>query len=143
MLADVITSGTGRRALALERHDLAGKTGTTNDLRDTWFAGYGGGLVTTVWLGMDDNQTLGRQEQGGRTALPLWVDFMAVALKNRPEYRQPMPVGLAQALINPETGQRTRPGTSGAIEEWFHADNLPPLEESADSRNDADPYDIF
>jgi penicillin-binding protein 1A len=143
MLADVITSGTGRRALALERDDLAGKTGTTNDLRDTWFAGYGGGLVTTVWLGMDDNQTLGRQEQGGRTALPLWVDFMAVALKNRPEYRQPMPVGLAQALINPETGQRTRPGTSGAIEEWFHADNLPALEESADSRNDADPYDIF
>ncbi len=143
MLSDVVTSGTGRRALALERTDLAGKTGTTNDLRDTWFAGYGGGLVTTVWLGMDDNQTLGRQEQGGRTALPLWVDFMAVALQDRPEYRQPMPVGLAQALINPETGQRARPGTTGAIEEWFHADNLPPLEESADSRNDADPYDIF
>jgi len=143
MLSDVVTSGTGRRALALERRDLAGKTGTTNDLRDTWFVGYGGGLVTTVWLGMDDNQTLGRQEQGGRTALPLWVDFMAVALQDRPEYRQPMPVGLAQALINPETGRRARPGTSGAIEEWFHADNLPPLEESADSRNDADPYDIF
>jgi penicillin-binding protein 1A len=143
MMADVITSGTGRRALNLNRNDLAGKTGTTNDLRDTWFAGYGGGLVTTVWLGMDDNQTLGRQEQGGRTALPLWVDFMAVALEDRPEYRQPTPVGLAQALINPETGRRTRPGTSGALQEWFHADNLPPLEESRDSRNDADPYDIF
>ena len=143
MLRDVVTSGTGRRALALERSDLAGKTGTTNDLRDTWFAGYGGGLVTTVWLGMDDNQTLGRQEQGGRTALPLWVDFMAVALEERPEYVQPAPVGLAQALINPETGHRARPGTRGAIREWFHADNLPPLEETSDSDDDADPYDIF
>lgn len=143
MLADVITAGTGRRALELNRNDLAGKTGTTNDLRDTWFAGYGGGLVTTIWLGMDDNQTLGRQEQGGRTALPLWVDFMAVALEDRPEYQQPTPVGLAQALINPETGRRTRPGTSGAVEEWFHVDNLPPLEDETDSRNDADPYDIF
>ena len=143
MLSDVITSGTGRRALALERSDLAGKTGTTNDLRDTWFAGYGGGLVTTVWVGMDDNQTLGREEQGGRTALPLWIDFMVEALANRPEYRQPTPLGLAQALINPESGHRTRPGTRGAIQEWFHADNLPPLEETRDSGDDADPYDIF
>ncbi|QOC21859.1 penicillin-binding protein 1A [Wenzhouxiangella sp. AB-CW3] len=143
MLSDVVTGGTGRRALALNRSDLAGKTGTTNDLRDTWFAGYGGGLVTTVWLGMDDNQSLGRQEQGGRTALPLWVDFMAVALDDRPEHHQPMPVGLAQALINPETGRRVRPGTSGAVQEWFHADNMPPLEDADDARNDADPYDIF
>ena len=143
MLSDVITSGTGRRALTLGRGDLAGKTGTTNDLRDTWFAGYGGGIVTTVWLGMDDNQSLGRNEQGGRTALPLWVDFMAAALQDRPEQPFSVPVGLAQAPINPETGLRARPGMSGSIQEWFHADNLPPLEAGEDNGSESDPFDIF
>ncbi len=143
MLSDVITSGTGRRALALGRSDLAGKTGTTNDLRDTWFAGYGGGIVTTVWLGTDDNQSLGRNEQGGRTALPLWVDFMAEALRDRPEQPSTVPVGLAQAPINPETGLRTRPGVSGAMQEWFHAENLPPLEASEENGSESDPFDIF
>lgn len=143
MLADVITAGTGRRALALNRNDLAGKTGTTNDLRDTWFAGFGGGVVTTVWVGMDDNESLGRQEQGGMTALPLWVDFMAVALEGRPESSSEVPVGLAQALINPESGLRARPGSRGAIPEWFHAGQLPPLEPTAASEEEQDPYDIF
>ena len=143
MLADVITEGTGRRALTLGRRDLAGKTGTTNDLRDTWFVGFGGGLVTSVWVGMDDNDSLGSQEQGGRTALPLWVDFMAVALEGRPEHRPPEPVGLARAFINPESGLRSRPGTAGAVQEWFHADNLPPLEAGSDTDRQTDPYDIF
>lgn len=143
MLADVVTQGTGRRALSLGRGDLAGKTGTTNDLRDTWFVGYGGGIVATVWVGMDDNESLGSQEQGGRTALPLWVDFMEVALQGRPERRPAEPVGLARALINPDTGLRARPGAAGAVAEWFHADNLPPLEAAEDRRRETDPYDIF
>ncbi|MGY6588945.1 MAG: penicillin-binding protein 1A [Wenzhouxiangella sp.] len=143
MLSDVITGGTGRRALSLNRSDLAGKTGTTNDLRDTWFAGYGGGVVTTVWVGMDDNESLGRQEQGGRTALPLWVDFMAVALKDRPEADMSPPLGLVQAQIDPETGLRVRPGQTGSIQEWFHADNLPAIEDSRRQQDDADPFDIF
>ncbi len=143
MLSDVISQGTGRRALALGREDLAGKTGTTNDLRDTWFVGFGGGIVATVWLGMDDNESLGRQEQGGRTALPLWVDFMGVALDERPERLPDLPVGLAQAMINPESGLRARPGAEGAIPEWFHADNLPPLEDTESIGSEEDPYDIF
>ncbi|RFF28523.1 penicillin-binding protein 1A [Wenzhouxiangella sp. 15181] len=143
MMSDVIRRGTGRRALALERDDLAGKTGTTNDQRDTWFAGYGGGIVTVVWVGMDDNESLGRQEQGGRTALPLWVDFMDTALEGRPETRRPVPVGVTRALIDPETGLRARPGTPDAIQEWFHADNLPPLESSDDSGEQADPYEVY
>lgn len=143
MLADVINEGTGRRALDLGRRDLAGKTGTTNDLRDTWFVGYGGGIVASVWVGMDDNESLGSQEQGGRTALPLWVDFMAVALEGRPERRPAEPVGLARALINPTTGLRARPGTAGAVTEWFHADQLPPLESSDERQREVDPYDIF
>ncbi|MFW5816232.1 MAG: penicillin-binding protein 1A, partial [Wenzhouxiangella sp.] len=143
MLSDVVSQGTGRRALALGRQDLAGKTGTTNDLRDTWFVGFGGGIVATVWLGMDDNDSLGRQEQGGRTALPLWVDFMEVALEDRPERMPPEPVGLAPAMINPDSGLRSRPGTPGAIPEWFHADNLPPLEDPGERGGEDDPYDIF
>ena len=143
MLADVIAQGTGRPALSLGRKDLAGKTGTTNDLRDTWFAGYGGGIVATVWVGMDDNESLGSQEQGGRTALPLWVDFMQQALRGRPERTPPEPVGLARALINPDTGLRARPGAAGALPEWFHADNLPPLEAADERPSETDPYDIF
>jgi penicillin-binding protein 1A len=143
MLGDVVRRGTGRRALALERGDLAGKTGTTNDLRDTWFAGYGGDLVTVVWLGRDDNETLGSQEQGGRTALPLWVDFMATALEGRPETTRPTPIGLTRALIDPETGLRARPGAPGAVHEWFHADNLPPLSDPDDSGEQTDPYEVY
>ena len=143
MLAEVIAQGTGRPALSLGRKDLAGKTGTTNDLRDTWFAGYGGGIVATVWVGMDDNESLGSQEQGGRTALPLWVDFMQQALRGRPERTPPEPVGLARALINPDTGLRARPGAAGALPEWFHADNLPPLEAADERPSETDPYDIF
>ena len=143
MLSDVVRSGTGRRALAIGRSDLAGKTGTTNDLRDTWFAGFGGGIVTTVWLGRDDNESLGRREQGGRTALPLWVDFMDPALAGRPEIEKTPPVGVTRALISPETGLRAHPGMPGAIEEWFHADNLPPFETVEDREVETDPYDIF
>jgi len=143
MMADVIRLGTGRRALALGRSDLAGKTGTTNDLRDTWFSGFGGGVVTTVWLGRDDNETLGSWEQGGRTALPLWVDFMRVALEDRSEQIMPPPVGLVQSYIDPDTGERVLPESPGAVAEWFQAENLPPLSaQTADEDND-DPYDIF
>jgi penicillin-binding protein 1A len=142
MLSDVIRSGTGRRALSIGRQDLAGKTGTTNDLRDTWFIGYGGGVVASVWVGMDDNESLGRLEQGGRTALPLWVDFMGEALQGRPERSPPLPVGLVRAPVNPATGLRVRPGFVGAIEEWFHADHLPALETS-DRNGQQDPFDIF
>ena len=146
MMSDVITSGTGRRALALGRDDLAGKTGTTNDQRDTWFAGFNDDLVTTVWVGMDGNEELGRYEQGGRTALPIWVDYMQVALDGVPERDRTIPVGIVQAAIDPDTGLRVRPGTPGAIQEWFPAGNLPPLQaESGDdeSAEDADPYEIY
>lgn len=148
MLADVIHSGTGRRALALNRSDLAGKTGTSNDLRDTWFAGFNDQLVATVWIGMDDHETLGREEQGGRTALPVWVDFMAEALRDVPvSANTPLPVGLVRARIDPLTGLRARPGNPNAIEEWFHADNLPSLEPGPGQRErrqaEEDPYEIF
>ncbi len=146
MMNDVITSGTGRRALALGRDDLAGKTGTTNDQRDTWFAGFNDDLVTVVWVGMDGNEELGRYEQGGRTALPIWVDYMQVALDGMPERDRGIPIGVIQAAIDPDTGLRVRPGTPGAIQEWFPAGNLPPLQDTAPDRaddEDVDPYEIY
>jgi len=145
MMSDVITEGTGRRALALGRSDLAGKTGTTNDLRDTWFAGFNDSLVATVWVGMDGNETLGRLEQGGRTALPIWVDFMRTALDGVAEKQPPVPTGIVEASIDPNTGNRVRPGTPGSIREWFPAGNLPPLQDGDPREDDeaTDPYDIF
>jgi penicillin-binding protein 1A len=94
MLRDVVRYGTARKAQILERDDLAGKTGTTNDYIDAWFNGYGGNLVTTTWVGFDTPQTLGRGEAGGRAALPMWIDFMKVALKEQPirEYQKPLDV---------------------------------------------------
>ncbi len=145
MMGDVITEGTGRRALALGRDDLAGKTGTTNDQRDTWFSGFNPDLVTTVWVGMDGNEPLGRYEQGGRTALPIWVDYMQVALDGLPERPDPVPVGIVEARIDPESGLRVRSGAAGAVNEWFPAGNLPPLKQAEDeeSGDAADPYEIF
>jgi penicillin-binding protein 1A len=146
MMSDVITLGTGRRALALGRSDLAGKTGTTNDQRDTWFAGFNDALVTTVWVGMDGNEELGRYEQGGRTALPIWVDYMQVALDGVPEQDRGIPIGIVQAAIDPDTGLRVRPGSPGAVQEWFPAGQLPPLapeDDDPDSDPDRDPYEIY
>jgi len=145
MMGDVITSGTGRRALALGRDDLAGKTGTTNDQRDTWFSGFNDALVTTVWVGLDSNESLGEYEQGGRTALPIWVDYMQAALDGVPEQADPVPIGIVEASIDPNSGLRVRPGTPGAVREWFPADNLPPLknQESEQVEDETDPYEIF
>ncbi len=85
ILRDVIQHGTGRAALKIGRNDIGGKTGTTNDAKDAWFAGFNGKLVTVAWVGFDKPTTLGRREYGGVAALPIWTDFMANALKGTPE----------------------------------------------------------
>ena len=84
ILKDVIQHGTGRAALRIGRDDLGGKTGTTNDAKDAWFAGFNGKLVTVAWVGFDQPTTLGRREYGGVAALPIWTDFMAKALQGTP-----------------------------------------------------------
>ncbi|MGO1063308.1 penicillin-binding protein PBP1a [Acinetobacter lwoffii] len=85
ILRDVIQHGTGRAALRIGRGDIGGKTGTTNDAKDAWFAGFNGKLVTVTWVGFDQPTTLGRREYGGVAALPIWTDFMGKALKGQPE----------------------------------------------------------
>ena len=84
ILRDVIQHGTGRAALRIGRDDIGGKTGTTNDAKDAWFAGFNGKLVTVAWVGFDQPSTLGRREYGGVAALPIWTNFMGNALKGTP-----------------------------------------------------------
>src|SRR3546814_5853782 len=86
--------------MVLGRNDLAGKTGTTNDHRDAWFSGFGGGIVATAWVGMDHFSTLGRGEFGAHAALPAWIGFMGKALADRPEVNPPLPPGIVTAWIN-------------------------------------------
>ena len=92
MLRDVTRYGTGARASSLGRSDVAGKTGTTNDSHDAWFAGYGGGIVGVAWFGFDQPRPLGERETGGGLALPIWLDYMASALKGLPLIERDPPV---------------------------------------------------
>ncbi|WP_440940157.1 penicillin-binding protein 1A [Immundisolibacter sp.] len=127
MLRDVIDHGTGVRARQLGRSDLAGKTGTTNEVRDAWFAGFQPSLLTTVWVGYDQPRSLGKNETGARAALPIWMDFMARALSDVPESRLPVPDGLVSLRIDRSTGQRTLETGPHTQFEWFSADRLPPM----------------
>jgi penicillin-binding protein 1A len=125
MMREVITRGTGRRALALGRNDLAGKTGTTNEARDTWFNGFNRSLVASVWVGFDQSQPLGEGEEGSRTAVPIWVDFMRGALSGVPQRGWPMPDGLVQARVSPATGELASVDDPTGIFETFLADRMP------------------
>lgn len=115
MMRDVVRRGTGRAALALERDDIGGKTGSTNDYRDAWFVGFGGNLVTAVWVGRDDNRSLGRREYGGRAALPIWIDYMDVALEGQPPMPHDMPAGLVEVSVS-ASGRLLPPGSGGRTE---------------------------
>ena len=125
MMQDVIRRGTGIRARVLGRKDIAGKTGTTNDQRDAWFNGYNQSLVANVWVGFDNNDKLGRGEVGGKAALPAWVDYMRVMLKDTPDLPPEMPDGMVTVRIDPKTGRLAAPGDPNAILEVFREGNEP------------------
>ena len=128
MMADVIRHGTGQRALALNRDDIAGKTGTTNDAHDAWFNGFNGNLVASVWTGFDQDRSLGDGEQGARAALPTWIFFMRQALAGTPRYKLPAPDGIVTARISPTTGLLASADDPNAIMEKFIEGNLPKSE---------------
>ena len=125
MLHDVTVRGTGAQSRELSRNDLAGKTGTTNDGRDTWFSGFTADLVATAWLGFDQERPLGRGETGASTALPAWMAFMGPALEGVPEARPPEPPGLVTVRISPDTGLLARAGDPEAIFETFRVGEVP------------------
>ncbi|MBN59554.1 MAG: peptidase [Oceanospirillaceae bacterium] len=125
MMRDVVRRGTGRKALALGRNDLAGKTGTTNDQKDAWFSGFNPDLVATVWIGFDQPTTLGRWASGGGTALPVWVDYMREALDGAPEEQFEQPEGIVTVRIDPDSGLLASPGQKDAIFEYFKTGSAP------------------
>jgi penicillin-binding protein 1A len=135
MMRDVIQRGTGRRATALGRSDLSGKTGTTNDQIDAWFVGFNADLVGISWVGFDKLTPMGHSETGAHAALPMWVDFMRVALDGTPSAIPSRPANLVSVSIDPESGQRALNGEG--IGETFRSDNVPSLEEARRSGKNA------
>ena len=124
IMREVITRGTGRRALALGRRDLRGKTGTTDLSVDTWFNGFNDSLVATVWVGKNDNTPLGAGEEGARTAVPIWVDYMREALRGVPEKMPTMPEGIIEMKVNAATGGK-KDADLDPVFEYFRTDRLP------------------
>jgi penicillin-binding protein 1A len=131
MLRDVVTSGTGAKARELGRNDLAGKTGTTNEEADAWFNGFSSRMVAISWVGHDQPTPLGRGEVGGRAALPMWMDFMAVALKDQKEHWPERPPGLVSVRINPVNGNLAAAGDPSAVFELVQAEHVPPPDSEA------------
>ena len=149
MLGDVVRRGTARRALSLGRDDLAGKTGTTNDAADTWFNGYNPDVVTTVWVGFPNHDPLGDREYGSNTPLPIWIDYMSVALEDRPESHPAQPPGVLTMKIDPATGDLAATSQDDAIFEYFLAEYAPRGSSNAGadtapgSEREVKPEDIF
>ena len=138
MMRDVIQRGTGRAARSLGRDDIAGKTGTTNDQRDTWFMGFNPDVATGVWVGFDQPRSLGRREFGSVTALPIWKDYMEVALAGIPEHYMDRPAGIVSRRIDPETGEPATTDNPDARFEIFRAENAPePASDTESFQNDS------
>jgi len=123
LLKDTIQRGTSRRVKKLGRDDLAGKTGTTNDNKDNWYAGFNGQIVTTAWVGYDDPSSL--KEYARTTALPMWMYFMEAALKDIPSSKLAEPPGMVTVRIDPATGLLARQGQSDSMYEIFLKDRVP------------------
>jgi len=147
LLRDVVRRGTGSGARVIGRGDLGGKTGTTNDYRDAWFSGFGGDLVTTTWVGMDDFSSLGRREFASRLAVPMWTEFMRVALEGTAETPLSMPDGISTAMINPDTGMLAEAETVGALPELFRVEDIGRLEQrgitQAEREREREAFEIF
>lgn len=131
MMRDVTRRGTGARASQLGRSDIAGKTGTTNDEADAWFVGFQRELATAVWVGHDQPRRLGRGEGGSRAALPVWIDFMDVALEGVPQGFMPRPEGLVDVRIDADSGLIAHPDAESVVFETLPEERLPEMEEAA------------
>jgi penicillin-binding protein 1A len=119
ILRDTISYGTAQSANVLNRKDLAGKTGTTNDHRDAWFNGFNSEIVAISWVGFDQPQPLGKGETGGRAALPMWIDYMRVVLDGTPEQPLVPPPGIVTTHIDRDTGKPAAPASPNTMLEYF------------------------
>ena len=145
LMRDVIRRGTGSAALVLKRGDLAGKTGTTNEHRDTWFSGFNARMVATAWVGFDDFSTLGRGEYGAKAALPMWIDFMREALRDTDEVPFDMPPGITTARVDRSSGLLAPAGDPDSITEYFRTEDVARLATRPDHQDEEqrEAYDVF
>ncbi|MBD8881105.1 penicillin-binding protein 1A [Rhodanobacter sp. 7MK24] len=144
LMKDVILRGTGFAAKSLDRADLAGKTGTSNDFRDAWFLGFNGDVSTAVWVGFDNYGSLGHGEFGAKAALPIWMDYMGTALKGQPLNSLPMPPGIATVPINRDSGLPTTPDDPNSMNEFFKVEDVDRLRNQATQQQEQqNPYNIF
>jgi penicillin-binding protein 1A len=131
----------------LNREDIGGKTGSTNEHRDAWFSGFGGDVVTTVWVGKDDFKSLGYREYGGKAALPIWINFMRAALDGVPDVVEGPPPGVVTVAISPGSGNILPEGTPGSIKDYMRQEDYDRLQASGfmDNFGEAseESYDIF
>jgi len=148
LMRDVVRRGTGAAAMVLKRNDLAGKTGSTNDHRDAWFSGFNAKLVASCWVGFDDFGSLGHGEFGAKAALPIWIDFMRIALKDVPEQPFDMPPGISKVRIDPSSGTLASASDPDAILEVLKSEDVarlaaqpPPDEQQNGEQREA--YDVF
>jgi penicillin-binding protein 1A len=118
LMQSVVASGTGHRASIIGR-PVAGKTGTTNESKDAWFVGYIPQLVAGVWVGYDQERSLGAGGSGGQASAPIWAEFMQKATVSMPVEDFNAPENVSFVLINPRTGKLARQGTPGAVMECF------------------------
>lgn len=137
-LKDVIKKGTAKSANVLKRDDIAGKTGTSNDQVDVWFAGYNNSLVVTTWVGFDNPQPL--YEYATTLALPIWTDFMKQALKNIPESISELPENIISVKINPKTGLLINSNQATGIDEYFRKEEMPVSDGSAITHNEVNEH---
>jgi len=147
MMRDVVLRGTGTAAKVLGREDVAGKTGSTNDHRDAWFSGFGGPYVTTVWVGRDDFRSLGYREYGGKAALPIWIEYMRVALKDQPIRPNDPPDGMVKVAVG-AGGQLLPTTATGGLTEYVKAEDLERMQNAIDygpqqQTQDEESFDIF
>ena len=124
IMQDVVESGTGRRVKSIGR-PVAGKTGTTNDIRDAWFIGFTPSLITGVWIGFDQERSLGKNEVGGRAAAPVWLYYMEKVLRGKPVEAFPVPEGIVFVKVDKDTGFPVRGGGQGGVYECFLENALP------------------
>lgn len=140
MMRDVVKRGTATAARSLGRDDVGGKTGSTNDHRDAWFTGFGGNLVTVVWVGRDDDKTLGYGEYGGKAALPIWIDYMGKALKGVPD----SPVEAPSGMVQLKNGEWIKEEDQDVIEDYIDYSQAPQAEKTAEEAAPTEEtYDIF
>jgi penicillin-binding protein 1A len=147
MMRDVVLRGTATAARSINREDIGGKTGSTNNHRDAWFSGTGGNLVTTVWVGKSDNTSLGYREYGGKAALPIWIEYMTTALKDVPVAPNDPPPGMIKVAVT-ASGQLLPTESSGGITEYVKVEDLEKMESFVDYGSDEampseDSFDIF